>query len=140
MLLGNNGGRLIMTVTMNGRTIIDPSPIVMSVDGSDITNGIKTGKVKRYSVDEAFPLSGLHSSAKNHFNGLSVSLKHAKSGISYTLEARVFNDAVAFRFIVPGNENLPRTPDESTVFRFRREALYGITISICIMKECIRKS
>ena len=117
ILFGNNDGRLIMTVTMNGRTIIDPSPIVMTVDGSEITNGIKTGKVKRYSVDEMFPLSGLHSSAKNHFNGLSVSLKHAKSGIGYTLEARVFNDAVAFRFVVPGEENVSRIPDESTVFR-----------------------
>ncbi len=67
MLLGNNDGRLIMTVTMNGRTIIDPSPIVMSVDGSEITNGIKTGKVKRYSVDETFPLAGLHSVGKKSF-------------------------------------------------------------------------
>ncbi len=123
LLLGNNHGRLTMTVTMNGKTIIESSPIVMSVDGSEITNGFKTGKVKRYSVDETFPLSGLHSVAKNHFNGISVALNHTKSGMRYTLEARVFNDAAAFRFIVPGEEDVSRTPDESTVFRLPAKSI-----------------
>ncbi len=123
LLLGNNNGRLTMAVTMNGKRVIDPSPLVMSVDGFEITSGIKTGKVKRYNVDETFPLAGLHSVAKNHFNGLSVSLKHVKSGIRYTFEARVFNDAVAFRFIVPGDENISRVPDEATAFKLPAKSI-----------------
>ena len=117
LLLGNSNGSLTMTVIMNGKTIIEPSPILMSVDGNAITTGIRQGKVRRFSADETFPLAGLHSTGRNHYNGASIELKHIKSGLKYSLEAKVFNDAVAFRFIVPGNENVLRAPDESTVFR-----------------------
>ncbi|MCU0457313.1 MAG: glycoside hydrolase family 97 protein, partial [Bacteroidales bacterium] len=50
-------------------------------------------------------------------NGASIALKHIKTGLKYSLEAKVFNDAVAFRFIVPGDKDILRAPDESTVFR-----------------------
>jgi alpha-glucosidase len=116
-LISSANQQLTMTVTMNGKTVIEPSPIMMSVDGKEITIGIKQGKVRKFSADETFPLSGLHSTGKNHFNGASLALKHIKSGLKYTFEAKVFNDAVAFRFIVPGDENILRTPDESTVFK-----------------------
>jgi alpha-glucosidase len=117
LLIDNNNGKLIMIVTMNGKTIIEPSPILMSVDGNEMTSGVKQGKVRRFSADETFPLAGLHSTARNHYNGASITLRHIKTGLKYSLEAKVFNDAVAFRFIVPGDEDELRTPDESTVFR-----------------------
>lgn len=109
--------QLIISVTLDGNTVIEKSPLLMSVDGITITNGIKPGKIMKFSADESFPLFGLHSTAKNSFNGTSVSMKHIKSGIKYTLEAKVFNDAVAFRFVVPGDKNTLRKPDEATVFR-----------------------
>ncbi|MCX6333683.1 MAG: glycoside hydrolase family 97 catalytic domain-containing protein [Bacteroidia bacterium] len=115
--LGNINGQLTMSITLNGETIIDPSPLLMSVDESCITTGIKQIRIRKFSADETFPLAGLHSVAKNHFNGASVSFRHIKTGIKYSLEAKVFNDAVAFRFIVPGDENISRAPDESTVFK-----------------------
>jgi alpha-glucosidase len=116
-LIGNNKGQMTLVVTLLDRTIIEESPILMSVDGKIITTGIKAGKARKFKSDESFPLFGLHSVARNIYNGISVPVTHIESGIRYTLEARVFNDAVAFRIIVPGNGNEVRTPDESTVFK-----------------------
>jgi len=115
--------QLALSVTMNGKQIIEQSPLLMSVDGVSITNGTKAGKIRKFSANNTYPLFGLHSVAKDNYNGASIAITHVKSGIKYTLEAKVFNDAVAFRFVVPGNENSVRIPDESTVFTFPKKSI-----------------
>ena len=109
--------RLYLSVMMDARIILERSPLQMSVDGNDITDNVIQGKIRKFRTNEVYPIYGLHAVAKNNFNGISVSLSHIGSGLPYFLEVRVFNDAVAFRFSVPGDENIPRKPDESTVFR-----------------------
>lgn len=109
--------QLTLSVSINGKIVIEKSPLLMMIDGSGITNGIKTGNIKKISSDETYQWYGLHSVAIDRYNGASVSITHSKTGIRYTLETKVFNDAVAFRFIVPGDENSLRKPDESTVFK-----------------------
>ena len=48
--------------------------------------------------------------------GQRFSLRHVKSGTDYTLETRAFDDGIAYRFIVPGDESKSRVPDERSVF------------------------
>lgn len=115
-ILKVSGEHIIMSVTMKGTTIIEPSPLNMSIDGIEITTGIRSGKPKIFSVEESFPLAGLHSTAKNHFNAVTVPVTHLRTGMKYSLEIRIFNDAAAFRFIVPGDKDVERAPDESGVF------------------------
>lgn len=50
----------------------------------------------------------------NHCNGATISLKRANN-TAYSLEVRSFNDGVAFRCLIPGDDN-PRAPDETTGF------------------------
>ena len=114
--------QLALSVTMNGKQIIEQSPLLMSVNGVSITSGTKAGKIRKFSANETYPLFGLHSVAKEIYNGASIAITHVKSGIKYTLEAKVFNDAVAFRFVVPGDNNSVRIPDESTVFTFPKKS------------------
>ncbi len=120
-LISDAGDKLSLSVTLNGKIIIESSPINMSVDGENITSDIKTGKIIKTSGNDTYPLKGLHSIAHNVFNGNTIAVKHT-SGLKYNLEIRIFNDAVAFRIIVPGDENLMRAPDESTVFRIPPES------------------
>lgn len=108
--------QLSFSVSMNGKIVIEKSPLLMMVDGAGITDGIKIRNIKKFSSNETYPWYGLHSAAVDRYNGAKISFTHIKTAIKYTLEAKVFNDAVAFRFIVPGDENSLRKPDESTVF------------------------
>jgi alpha-glucosidase len=116
--------RLFLSVTMDAWTILERSPLLMSVDGIDITSNVKAGKIRKFKTNEIYPIYGLHAVAKNNYNGKTVSLSHTGSGLQYILEVRVFNDAIAFRFSVPGDENTIRTPDESTVFKFRPSTVW----------------
>jgi alpha-glucosidase len=107
--------RLKFEVTFGNKGVIDRSPLVFTVDGVDLCEGVEVGEVERYQVKETYPWRGVHSQAVNNCNGAKISIKHAKSKISYTLEARSFNDGVAFRYIVPGDSNT-RVPDEAATF------------------------
>jgi alpha-glucosidase len=88
----------------------------MTVDGVNICDGVKAGKADRYRVNETYPWHGVHSTAVNRANGARVALTHSGS-TNYTLEARAYNDGVAFRLIVPGADGKSRVPDETTTFR-----------------------
>jgi len=112
----SNGGRLAYSVAFNGKPVIEESPIVFTVDGVALSEGIEAGRAVRREVNETYPWRGVHSQAVNRCNGATLSLTHAKSGTPYTLEVRAFNDGVGFRFVVPPGDKNERVPDEATVF------------------------
>jgi len=107
---------LMFSATMDDIPVVESSPLMMSVDGINITNGVRTEKINRFSENETYPVYGLHSTATNHCNGARINLTHKKSGMRFTVEVKVFNNAFAFRFIVPGRDDQERVPDESTTF------------------------
>jgi alpha-glucosidase len=121
-ILSTENKNLNFSVEMSGKTIVEPSPMVMSVDGKTITGNIKTGKAIRSRVNDSFPLKGLHSTAHNLHNSCIIPISH-DSGLKYNIEFRVFDDAVAFRFLIPGAEDIERFPDEATVFKFPSKSI-----------------
>jgi alpha-glucosidase len=108
--------QLTLAVTFRGQPVLDPSPLKMLIDGSEITRGATWGEVSRSEVRETFPTRGWHNEARIHGNTMSVALRHESSQTSYTLEARVYNDGIAFRFVIPNAGGTARAPDETTVF------------------------
>jgi alpha-glucosidase len=110
-------GQLFCRVTLNRQPVIAASPIVMQVDGKVITAGVSTGKGRPYRISESYPWYGTHSPAQNRCNGLRIPLQHSASHTEYTLDIRVFDDAAAFRIIVPAKGQEPRVPDEATTFQ-----------------------
>jgi alpha-glucosidase len=108
-------GRLKFAVTFKNQAVIETSPMQFTMDGVDLAEGVEVGGTDTYRVKETYPWRGVHARATNHCNGIRLSVKHAKSNTSYTLEVRVFDDGVAFRYLVPGSEK-PRVPDEATTF------------------------
>ena len=111
-----NAERLSFTVTMDGRTVIDPSPVQMEVDGLDLGAGLVFGKVESYSIDESYPWHGAHATAVNRCRGARVALTSDLGMISFTFEVRVFDDGVAYRHVVPGAAAETRVPDERSAF------------------------
>src|SRR5256885_5941205 len=44
--------RLKFTVSSNGQTIIEPSPVVFTIDAVDVSDAVQLGKADRYDVNE----------------------------------------------------------------------------------------
>ena len=65
------------------------------------------------TTDERYPTRGVHAVAHNRSANDTYEFT-AGNGARFTLQVRVFDDGVGFRFVVPGNGT--RTPDEATTF------------------------
>jgi alpha-glucosidase len=111
-----NAERLSFTVQFGDAVVIEPSSLKMELDGYDLSAGVVFSNVERYVVNETYPWNGAHSTATNQGNGARILLQHDLSFANYTLEVRAFNDGVAYRHIIPGDEGASRTPDEYSSF------------------------
>jgi alpha-glucosidase len=111
-----NAERLSFMVTLGSTVVIDPSPMVMKLDGYDLSSGVVFKKAERYDIDETYPWHGAHDTAVNRCKGVKISLQHDLSFIDYVLEVCVFNDGAAFRHVIAGDEDVSRVPDEYTTF------------------------
>jgi alpha-glucosidase len=116
LTLGSNPERLTWTVTLENTTVIEPSPLDMRVDGYDLSSGVIFNGLEPYSIDEAYPWHGAHSTAINRCNGVKVSLTHDLSQMPYILEIRAFNDGVAYRHVMAGVAGVVRVPNEYSTF------------------------
>jgi alpha-glucosidase len=104
---------------MKGHPVIETSRAGILVDGVNLGDGVVVNGVERSRQDERFKTRGVHSTAVNRYNGATMALTHASSGTRYSFDVRVFDDGVAFRYVVPGGSTaVARTPDEATVFNF----------------------
>ncbi|HSV16409.1 MAG TPA: glycoside hydrolase family 97 catalytic domain-containing protein, partial [Tepidisphaeraceae bacterium] len=109
-----HAGRLMFAVTLKKAPAIESSPMVFTVDDVDLTADAEPTRIDSYQIHETYPWVGIHSLAINNCRGQRITLRH-KSGARYTLDVRAFDDAIAFRFIVP-DAGHPRVPDEATTF------------------------
>ena len=96
--------------------MIEPSPIVLTLDGYDLSSGVVLNGVVRDEVHERYPWSGVRSTATSRFNRARLSLTNDLTSIAYTLEVRVFDDGVAYRHVIPGDAAASRVPDEWSTF------------------------
>src|SRR5262249_54168549 len=114
--LDARGDRLRYGISRAGRPVIASSALGLIVDGVDLGQGVELVGFENYRLDERYKTRGGPATALNRCNGVRVSARHARSGLGYTVEARAYNDGVAFRVVVPGRDR-ERVPDEATTFR-----------------------
>ena len=111
-----NPERLTFTVRLGETAVIEPSPIVLTLDGYDLSAGVVQTGVVRDEVHERYPWSGAVSTAVSDSNRATLSLTNDLTSIPYRLEVRAFDDGVAYRHIIPGDAAAARVPDESSSF------------------------
>jgi alpha-glucosidase len=111
-----NAERLTFTVTAGTNTVLEPSTLVMLLDGFDLSAGVVFSNAERYEINETYPWHGAHRTATNYCRGVRIALQHDLTFQNYLLEVRAFNDGVAYRHIIPGAENVARVPDEYSSF------------------------
>lgn len=115
-MLAANAERLTYTVALEATVVVEPSTIVMHLDGYDLSTGVVLTNTERTSGEETFPWLGARSTALNRFNGATLSLTNDLTSTEYTFEVRVFNDGVAYRHVIPGAATVSRVPDEYSTF------------------------
>lgn len=113
------GGQLRYSADFHGRAAIEDSPLGITADGVNLADGVQMGPPELYRVHETYPWYGVHSTATDDCQGIRIPLTHLQSHTAYTLEARAYDDGIAFRQIVPGGDRA-RVPDEATAFHLAR--------------------
>jgi alpha-glucosidase len=120
MTLKTGEGHLEYAVGLASRPVITASPAGIVVDGVDLGRAATLGRAETFRVDEEYPSRGVHSRASDRYRGARVSARHTETGTDFTVEIRVFNDGVAFRYVVPdagAGDGRERVADEATAFR-----------------------
>lgn len=101
---GAGGGQLGYEVTYRGKPIIERSRIGFELQNQPaIGNNLKVVAATNSRIDETYAIpAGKSNPVRNQCNVLLFDLQEAKApGRKLTIEARAYNDGIAFRSIVP---------------------------------------
>lgn len=100
----DSSGRLVWSLQRGAISVVEPSPLGITVDGVDLGQGIVPGKADARQVDEVFPWRGGKSRARCRCLAVTLPLGREASGPAVCLlEMRVFDDGFAWRYRVPGD-------------------------------------
>lgn len=109
------GPSLRYRISNANQIVVELSELKMLVDGVDLCREASIRNSERYRLHESYPTRGVHTAATNNCLSGKISIGHPATGTQYLIDLRVFNDGVAFRFIIPGAGS--RVPDEATTFQ-----------------------
>jgi alpha-glucosidase len=108
-----------LSVSRNGEQILAPSPLGLELSDAPDFGKLRLTGIKRSSVRRTIPLTATKArTAPDHYNSLQLSFREsAGQHRALTIEARAYDDGVAFRYLLP--DGVPMTlKGEKTTFRF----------------------
>ncbi|MGB7190634.1 MAG: glycoside hydrolase family 97 protein [Acidobacteriaceae bacterium] len=121
-------GALDYSVSFHGKPILDDSALALELDGGPALGSEVhiTGAQSGSGVDDYTLLDMKTSKVHDAYNSLKVNV--AESGSPQrvmTLEARAYNDGIAFRYVLPEQEGIQqlRLRQEDTEFRLSDDAI-----------------
>ena len=119
--------RIAYQVYFKGKLLMDTSFLGLNIRDQPIL-GVNVGlmKSKANSVDQMYTVPvGKARTIRDHYNALTAEyLQNGSLGRMVTVEVRAYDDGVAFRYVVPFNEQLRnmQIDDEFTEFQFAKDA------------------
>jgi alpha-glucosidase len=121
------GGQLAYRVTFRGKLVIDWSNLGLLLEGAPALGpAVRVESSQTSSQDETWTSpQGKANPIRNHYNAVAVqTVETAANGRRLIVEARAYDDGVAFRYVVPEQPSVKelRILNESTQFRFSRFA------------------
>jgi alpha-glucosidase len=100
-LSADRSAQLVYSVTESGRLRFGPARAGVTIDGVDLGAEVTLSAARTGAVSEVFAWRGNKTQGTNRCHTAEIPVRH-QSGLDWTLEARVFDDGVAFRYRVPG--------------------------------------
>ena len=110
-------GQLTYTVTKDGRTLVDESPLGLKTTLKDLTEGLSLVSSATAEIDDPYWLPvGKQTSYRDRCNILSVIA--SKGTWRQTVQFRLYDDGFAFRYVIPkygGNTMATLTEEMSRI-------------------------
>lgn len=124
---GDGGGHLVYSVFFNGAALLEDSGLSLDFgDGPPLGANVRVSRVTPGSgIDDYNEVWGKTSHVHDAWNSVAVDVTEpGQRGRKMTIEARAYNDALAFRYVVPDQANLGeyRLEEEHTEFNFDKDA------------------
>ena len=121
-------GQLVYSVTFQGQPLIDRSALSLAFqDQKPLGEGVKIIRTEIASADQSYALiAGKTSFVQDHYNALTIHLQETEiPARKLLIEARAYDDAIAFRYVVPAQSNIQefRLSRERTEFRISKDAI-----------------
>lgn len=119
--------RLAYRVSFKGKLLIDTSFMGLNIRDQPIL-GVNVGLTnsKRTTVDQTYTVpAGKTSRIRSHYNGLTAEYEqNGTLGRRINVEVRVYDDGVAFRYVIPWSGQMAdaQIDDEFTEFNFAKDA------------------
>ena len=126
--LTSGDGQLLYSIDFRGKQMFEDSALGLELaNQSSLGSKVHfTGSTPGSGVDQYKLLAGKTSQVRDVYNDLTVDVAEGTaSGRKFSIEARVYNDAVAFRYRVPEQAGLSRyqLTQEDTEFRPTTDAI-----------------
>ena len=124
------GGQLAYRVTFRGKTVLDWSNLGLALEGSPVLGAaVHIESSQPSSQDQTWnSVAGKANPIRDHYNAVIVQTVEmgatAAPARRLSIEARAFDDGVAFRYLVPAQPSVHemRISNEATTFRFTKDA------------------
>lgn len=106
------------SVERKGEVIVRDAPLGLILADQPTFSDLNLVSVQKQAVDRTIPLIATKASkARDHYNGAVIRFREqAPSGRSMTIEARAYDEGVAFRYVLPGGKPVA-VVGEATGFR-----------------------
>jgi alpha-glucosidase len=105
------------SVSLRNKPVVETAKLGIVVDGVDLGQSATIGKMTTYRTRDQYVWRGIHAKAVNRCNGVKVAVHYPQTKTDYTIEIRVFDDGVAFRYLLP-DVGKTRVPEEASTFVF----------------------
>ncbi|CAA6692416.1 MULTISPECIES: glycoside hydrolase family 97 protein [unclassified Lentimonas] len=112
----NGDQQPVYSISFKGTTIVEPSELGIIVDGVNLGVGVTIGEPVHSTSDTTYVSRGNDTEARDHYNLYTFPVQHTASGREYSLEFRLYDDGVAYRYIVPGS-GVQRVGGESSSWK-----------------------
>jgi alpha-glucosidase len=121
------GGQLAYRVTFRGKVVLDWSNLGLAIEGAPVLGAaVRIESSQPSSHDESWQsVAGKANPIRDRYNAVTVqTVETAAGGRRLAIEARAYDDGVAFRYVVPEQPSVKemRITNEATGFRFPKDA------------------
>lgn len=118
--------RLAYQVLYQGKMMLDTSFLGLNIrDQPILGDNVGLSASKRSTVDETYTVpAGKASRIRDHYNAITANyLQNGSLGRLISVEARVYDDGVAFRYLIPWSNQMDdaQIDDEFTEFNFAKD-------------------